>query len=133
MSPSAEHDLRNGATAKQLGGGEGIEVTLSVSHQGQLLTNAGDCSTHTCMCHHSPPMTPSLQRSFNLWSKYLGITSTDSREGEGTQDKPVFWQGEMKPGPKSKARLDHRRLEVFVEPPNFKVVGENNQLDSIVD
>lgn len=28
MSTSAEHDLRNGATAKQLGGEEGIEITL---------------------------------------------------------------------------------------------------------
>lgn len=50
-----------------------------------------------------------------------------------TQDKPTSCQGEPKPGPKPKARLDNRRLEVFVQPSNFEMVGEKKEPDSILD
>lgn len=36
MSPSAEDDLCKRATAKELGGEKETEITLSVSHQGQM-------------------------------------------------------------------------------------------------
>lgn len=77
-------------------------------------------------------MTQSLQ-SFNVWSEYLGVTSRDSREGEGTQDKPISCKGGPKPWQKPKARLDNRRLEVFVQSSNFKMVGEKNEPESILD
>lgn len=46
MTTSAEHDLRNGATAKQLQGEEGIEITLCFT----LGPIAGQC-LHLLLSH----------------------------------------------------------------------------------
>jgi len=105
MSPSAEHNLRNGATSKQLGGGEEIEITFSVPQLGQLLTSTCNRSTYKCMHHHKPTMTSSLQ-SFNLQLKYLGVSYLQGEQGRREDVREAYvLAGGIKRGPKIKTKI----------------------------